>query len=272
MIVCRYVVAFFFYSLLGYLYESVYSTINHRHWANRGFFFGPIIPIYGISACIANIVFYDLGIPFLQNATWYTIFLISFFGSMIIEYVTSYVLEKLFHAKWWDYSDSFCNINGRVCLFASTGFGIAGIVVVKWLIPFVNMVLGYFPEPLLAFLSLLFVLFFGADAALTLSALTNFQKNFIRIEKEMNEQMSEVYTSLEASYLEKKALMDKKVAELVQASSWAQKDAISRVSFFKYEGKKRRIANSFWDELHTVQTKINTKGKASYKKYMNKKR
>ena len=59
----------------------------------------------------------------------YRIFLICFFGSIVLDYTTSWALEKLFHAYWWDYSDVICNINGRVCLPASIGFGLAGILV-----------------------------------------------------------------------------------------------------------------------------------------------
>lgn len=103
MIICKYVVIFFFYSMLGFIYESIYSSIKKHEWQNRGFFYGPIIPIYGVGACIGTLLFYDLNIPFLAEKNVIVIFLVGYFGSIILEYSTGYALEKIFHAIWWDY-------------------------------------------------------------------------------------------------------------------------------------------------------------------------
>lgn len=280
MIICKYCVAFFFYSFLGFIYESIYSSIRKRSWQSRGFFYGPIIPIYGVGACIATLVFFDLHIKALQNANIFVIFIIGFVGSIILEYTTSYILEKIFHAVWWDYSKSFMNINGRVCLFASIGFGIAAVVIVRWIIPFVENVLSHFPDALMVSLSLLFVLILGADFALTVSALTNFQKNFTKIENEINEQMSLVYDNLENSFistkdnisskkdafLEKhlsdktkmiaaatKEMIDTKVSNLVDSSANWEKQAISRIAAFREEGKRKTITNSFSAKLQNIK-------------------
>lgn len=190
---------FIVYSFMGWVYESIFCTIKNRQWENRGFLHGPIVPIYGVGALLASIVFSSLPVESLQQASTLTIFLICFFGSIVLEYFTSWALEKLFHAYWWDYSNVPLNIHGRVCLFASIGFGVAGILVVRVLFPFVSHITSGISPFWMEFLSLFFMLLFGMDMALTISALTNFTKNFNRIENEINEQIAAAYDKLDSS-------------------------------------------------------------------------
>ena len=187
MLVSKYFVWFIIYSFMGWIYESTYCTIRKHHWENRGFLHGPIVPIYGVGALLASILFSEFPISGMQEASNLKIFLICFFGSIVLEYTTSWALEKLFHAYWWDYSNVICNINGRVCLPASIGFGLAGILVVRVIYPFVSGMTHDTNVYLMEALSLVFMFLFGMDMALTVSALTNFAKNFNRIESEINE-------------------------------------------------------------------------------------
>ena len=276
MIICKYVVIFFFYSFLGFIYESIYSSIKKHGWQNRGFFYGPIIPIYGVGACIGTLLFYDLNIPFLADKNIFIIFCVGYFGSIVLEYTTSYVLEKIFHAIWWDYSNKFLNINGRICLSASIGFGVAAIIIVKWLIPWVEGIVAYFPDALMVSLSLLFIFLLGIDFALTISALSNFQHNFNRLEARYTYRMSKLYDNIESSvvskindakkglekskdkitsktsslnskmkkYSEEEALiLEQEVESMMEATPEFEKDALSRISEFKNEGKSKKISN-----------------------------
>lgn len=285
MIICKYVVIFFFYSMLGFIYESIYSSVNKHHWQNRGFFYGPIIPIYGVGACVGTLLFYDLHIPFLENANVIVIFLVGYLGSIVLEYTTSYVLEKTFHAVWWDYSNKFLNIHGRVCLSASIGFGVAAIIIVKWLIPWVEKIVSYFPDALMVSLSLIFIFLWGIDFALTISALSNFQRNFNRIEKEYTEKMTQLYDNIESSVVAKKdgitsaagsfiekhetlqeavntltsakhgiinnkeKLLEQEVNSIMESTSEIEKEALSRISEFKTEGKKKKITDIIKEKL-----------------------
>lgn len=276
MIICKYVVIFFFYSFLGFIYESIYSSIKKHGWQNRGFFYGPIIPIYGVGACIGTLLFYDLYIPFLADKNIFVIFFVGYFGSIVLEYTTSYVLEKIFHAIWWDYSDKFLNINGRICLSASIGFGVAAIIIVKWLIPWVEGIVAYIPDPLMVCLSLLFIFLLGIDFALTISALSNFQHNFNRLEARYTYRMSKIYDNIESSVVskingakkgfekskdmitaktgslnskakkydeEEDLILEQEVDSMIEATSDLEKDALSRISEFKTQGKRKKISN-----------------------------
>ena len=187
--ISAYFVDFMIFSFIGWVYECTYCMVKNRHWDNRGFLYGPVCPIYGSGALGAILLFGHL--PLLQAAdtpAW-KIFLICAAGSVVLEYTTSWVLEKIFHAVWWDYSDIPLNINGRVCLPATCGFGLAGILVVRFLLPFVDS-LSQESYPLeYELVSLIMMLFLGADLALTVASLTSLIARLDAMESEFNVRM-----------------------------------------------------------------------------------
>ena len=110
------------YSFLGWCGEMVYCSIGQRRLCEkRGFLNGPLCPIYGHGAIVVLLVL-DGGCdnPIL------TFFLGAVLTSLV-EYVTSFAMEKLFHMRWWDYSHYKFHLNGRVCLLNSTLFGLASV-------------------------------------------------------------------------------------------------------------------------------------------------
>lgn len=267
MYLCKLFVWFIIFSFMGWIYESIFCTIKNRRWENRGFLHGPIVPIYGVGALLASVIFFLLPVDKLQQASTLTVFLICFFGSIVLEYFTSWALEKLFHAYWWDYSNVPLNIHGRVCLFASLGFGIAGILVVRVIFPFVNNLTSGISPFWMEFLALLFMLLFGMDMALTVSALTNFSKNFTRIEREINEQIAAAYDKLDSSVSDaietvrekssafqenaaaKKELAEEKVAatkELAEEKVAALREQLTR------ERLEALFASSSYAQKHTM--------------------
>ncbi len=203
MVVSKYFVWFILFSFMGWLYETIYCTVSKHKWQNRGFLFGPVCPIYGVGAVAASIICSGSALPAMSDVQ---IFFVCFFGSIVLEYVTSWVLEKLFHAIWWDYSKVKFNIHGRVCLPASIGFGLAGLLVVHVILPFARHVTGGLSPLTLEVLSLLFMAVFAADFALTVSALTSLMQNLQAVEEQVNKQMEELYASLEDNLNEKKLL------------------------------------------------------------------
>jgi len=200
----KYFVLFIIYSFLGWIYETCYCTIREKSWQNRGFLYGPCIPLYGVGATLAQIIFIDLPFDTLQNASYFSIFLGCSIGSFFLEYSTSYILEKKFHARWWDYSDMPLNINGRVCLIFTACFGIAGIIVTQFIIPPILTVALMIPHIVIELLALIFMFLFGMDMALTVSALTTFAKDFERINEQINNQMSERIETWQANRVEAK--------------------------------------------------------------------
>lgn len=129
----KYVLLFFFYSAGGWLLESIYCSIGEKRLINRGFLTGPLCPIYGTAALVMTILIYN---PFKDRPL--IIFLLGIVLCDIVEYITSYIMEKLFSARWWDYTYEFLNIGGRICLKHTLYWGIISVAFVRVLHPAVE--------------------------------------------------------------------------------------------------------------------------------------
>ncbi|EPF29107.1 hypothetical protein C5N99_05660 [Treponema medium] len=186
----RYLIAYFVFSGLGWIWESIYCTAKERKWQNRGFLYGPLCPIYGFGVTI-GLVFYDLiSLGIVHQLSWWMILIIGFFVSMILEYPTSYILEKKFHARWWDYSNLPLNLNGRTSVITSIGFGIGAIIIMKYLIPLYERIFVIIPDTIIITLSVVLVAVHSSDFTLTVSRLTNFQSNIDEMESMFQDKMT----------------------------------------------------------------------------------
>ena len=178
------IVIFFMFAFLGWVWESIYCTAKDRKWANRGFLYGPICPIYGCGGIIGlfacNLVKESI-LPLPQLSPW-QMFGAGFVVSMILEYPTSWVLEKLFHARWWDYSRVPLNINGRTSVPTSIAFGAVSIPIMKTILPAADTLIEAVPESTINLTALLLVAVCSADTTLTVSALTDFQNKVTAID------------------------------------------------------------------------------------------
>lgn len=253
MVISLYFICFIIFSFMGWVYESIYCTVKSHHWDNRGFLFGAICPIYGAGGIIATLVFN--GIFSRGEATIWQIFLISMIGSAILEYATSYVLEKLFHAMWWDYSDMPLSVHGRICLPASIGFGIAGIFVVKYVSPFVFGLFDKVPPLLIEGIAMVSIAFFGADLALTVSGLTQLVKKMEEMEAEFNERMEASYQIIEekrqlisGKMEEYEKLTTDKIKEYSLTMNLAQQHALRSMRKFRSKGTIQ-IAEKFKEAI-----------------------
>jgi uncharacterized membrane protein len=181
---------------MGWIYESIFCTIKNKKWADRGFLYGPVCPIYGVGAVSLTAIAEAVSERSADGYAWWQVFLMSFFGSIILEYVTSWALEKLFHAYWWDYSNMPLNIHGRVCFPCSVGFGCAGLLVVYIIAPFTQRMTSSITPIVMEGLSLLFMAMIAADATLTVSALTDFERNVAAFDTALNQHMEQTISSM----------------------------------------------------------------------------
>ncbi|WP_051604896.1 putative ABC transporter permease [Lachnobacterium bovis] len=196
MIIAKFFVWFLIFSIIGWIYESIYCTVKSHKWENRGFLFGPVCPIYGIGGIGCSFLFSGM---FLKDMSNLEIFIYSCLGSMVLEYSTSWILEKVFHAVWWDYSETPLNLNGRICLPATLGFGFGGLMVIHYIFPFVDKMtrnVGEIPMTLMAIVGSGII---SADIAVTISAITGLTQNVQTIEENVNLQMEALYSTIEDS-------------------------------------------------------------------------
>ena len=184
---------FIIYSFIGWIMEVVWNLFTDKKLVNRGFLIGPYCPIYGVG-CLLLILL--LG-KFKSDPV--ILFFMSIIVCSILEYSTSYIMEKLFKARWWDYSEYKLNLNGRICAATMIPFGILGVLVVYYLNPFVS---GFVPFNNIVFSIILifFVLDFGI--------IENMKGTITTITKDSTEEITKMVKEkiLSKSFLHKRLL------------------------------------------------------------------
>ncbi|WP_075980002.1 putative ABC transporter permease [Bacillus massilinigeriensis] len=123
---------FMVYSVAGWMMETVRVSYMEKRFVNRGFFHGIYCPIYGFGMCGIIIVLSPL------RSHLVLIFIVGIIFATGLEYITSWVMETIFHARWWDYRDRKYNLNGRVCLSISLAWGFLSIIMIRWVHPIVE--------------------------------------------------------------------------------------------------------------------------------------
>lgn len=136
------ILLFFIYGFAGWCMEVVLKYIQYHRFINRGFLTGPICPIYGCGAVLITVIVGNLAS--VESGLVMT-FAMSFVICGAVEYLTSLVLEKIFHARWWDYSQKPMNLHGRVWIGNLLLFGLAGIGIIHILNPFLLKLLAPVP-------------------------------------------------------------------------------------------------------------------------------
>ena len=116
--------------------ETVLCSIREHRFINRGFLNGPLCPIYGCGILLILTFLLPVrdSIPRAEAAVP-VIFLAGAVLASAVEYFTSWAMEKLFHARWWDYSKHRFNLNGRICLSISAAWGLLATVFVYQIQP-----------------------------------------------------------------------------------------------------------------------------------------
>lgn len=123
---------FVLYAFGGWCAEVIYAFYKEHRFVNRGFLYGPLCPMYGFGALILIVILK----PAHNNLLLF--FILAFILISVLEYFTGFLLEKAFKTTWWDYSEDFLNIKGRVCLLFSIIWGVGSVIFIKFVHPFVN--------------------------------------------------------------------------------------------------------------------------------------
>lgn len=168
--ICIYILFFFVYSFLGWCLEVICKLITEKRFINRGILIGPICPIYGYGVLIMALFFRK----YLNDPI--TLFILIIVSCSILEYFTSYFLEKVYHTRWWDYSTKKFNINGRICLETMIPFGILGLLIMNYMNPIVFNLLNILPNYLIYILSTFFLITYIIDNIISCKIIYNIQK------------------------------------------------------------------------------------------------
>lgn len=163
---------FIIYAFLGWCIEVAYAAVKEGRFINRGFLNGPVCPIYGFGMLAVLMVLSRL------KGSFFALFAGSVILTSLLEFVTGYVLEKIFNDKWWDYSDCRFNIKGYICLKFSIMWGIACVFAVCVIHPFVERLVGFIPKTVSIIVFSLFYALLVTDTVLTVIETAKIKKYF----------------------------------------------------------------------------------------------
>ena len=179
-----YFIVFIIYSFLGWLSEVIYGFAIDKKIINRGFLIGPICPIYGFGA-----IFMILYLVKYKNDP-IVVFILGAFICTLLEYITSYLMEKLFKVRWWDYSNFKFNINGRVCLYFSSMFGIGAILTICFINPIIINIVNLIPNTLMIIISLILLVLFLLDVITSFNIINKVKLTAQNVSKDYTEEIN----------------------------------------------------------------------------------
>ena len=194
-----YFMLFLIYSFIGWVMEICVTYPKTKKIVDRGFLLGPYCPIYGYSSII--MIFYLN--HYKDNPL--TVFLLAVVVCTFIEYMVSLIMEKLFNARWWDYSTRKFNINGRVCLTNAFFFGVLGTFLVYYLNPFLEGLLLKINTNVLNVISLVWMIIFTFDFITSMYASFKLKNNLSKIKKDNTEEIKErIKEKIESTFLNRR--------------------------------------------------------------------
>ena len=168
--------SFFIYGFLGWCAEVAFAAFKQHSFVNRGFLNGPICPIYGIGVTVVVATLR----PYVGNLI--VLYITSTILVTFLEWLTGFLLEKLFHHRWWDYSDMPLNIGGYVCLLFSLVWGVACVLIVKLIYPLTNKLVSFIPIWFGKFLLVLLTITIFVDICITVQGILKFNKRLALME------------------------------------------------------------------------------------------
>ncbi len=175
---------FIIYSFFGWFIEVIGKIVFEKKVVNRGFLIGPYCPIYGIG-CITMVI---LLTKYLDDIV--TLFIMCILLFSFLEYITSYVMEKLFKARWWDYTHFKFNINGRICLETMIPFGVCGVIVMYIVNPLFLHVLNSLPSILLTLFTIVIGLLFITDIFVSFNVVSSVNKTAKKVKQDNTEEIT----------------------------------------------------------------------------------
>ena len=179
-----YFLLFLIYSFIGWLIEVIGKLIEKHKFINRGFLIGPICPIYG-HGCILMILTLS---RYKDNPL--TLFIYAIFICSLLEYFTSYFMEKIFKARWWDYSTKRFNLNGRICAETMIPFGILGTLVICVINPIFEYLLNLFNFETIKITAVVLFIIYIIDYTISLIIMFGFKGTLKTVEKDGTEEIT----------------------------------------------------------------------------------
>lgn len=147
---------------VGYIYEEIFTLVIDKELVNRGFLYGPYLPVYGFGAIFLTLLLK----PFKKSPI--LIFILSMAVTGVVEYLTGYAMLEIWHRRWWDYTGLFLNINGFICLRSLLTFAIGALLLIYIIEPYIVKYIKKWNKTKVNLFIILFYIIFVFDFILTI--------------------------------------------------------------------------------------------------------
>ncbi len=249
-IIINYVFMFFVFSAIGWAIECTYRSLGEKKIINSGFLYGPMCPIYGTGCLVFELILVPLSQPIEKRLI--PVLLLGMVLADIVEYATSYIMEKLFNARWWDYSNNFLNLHGRICFKHTCYWAIFAFVYVYLIAPIYQYVLSFIPQNVRTIAVFVILAVLTVDLALTVKAAADINKLMKKLKAfraTVSEKADLIKDTAENKYEELLSSTDK-LTELRQELSRQYSDILSG---FKELTTKNKAANRLLNIHSTIR-------------------
>lgn len=237
---------FFIYSITGWTIEVIEGIIQNKKFVNRGFMIGPYCPIYGVGGVLITIFLQDyVGNPFV-------LFCVAIVICGVLEYLTSYIMEKVFKARWWDYSKKKFNINGRVCLETIIPFGLLGCFIMYVSNPFIKSLLQKVPNNVLNIAFYICTSIYLLDFMISFFVISGLRKTVKSVNKDNPYDNTEEITKQVKEILRNKGILNRRLI-----------DAFPKVSIEKVKQRIKEKTEQVKENVSKVRDEATEKIKES---------
>ena len=220
-----YFLLFIIYAVIGWCMEVVCKLIQYKKFVDRGFLIGPYCPIYGVGALLITFFLNK----YVQDPV--VLFVMAVVVCGILEYLTSYFMEKIYHARWWDYSKKKFNINGRICLENLFLFGIASILIIYIINPFLTSKINNIPSNIQDIIIICLLMIHIVDNIVSYKIILNLKQVSNEIKDNTIEISEKVRNIIHNKSKFHRRLVDAfpNIKEKVQYTKWNIKDKIEKI-------------------------------------------
>ncbi len=242
--VCYLFLLFFVYAMLGYFCEITFCSLQENKLVlNRGFCLGPYCPIYGVGAILMLLLLSK------YKEDPIILILMSAIICSVVEYITSAILEKIFKARWWDYSNRKFNIEGRVCLEYALFFGLGGFMIIYIINPIITSVFNQIPHLLFIVIASICFVIFVVDVFLTVLTLSRIhvaQKKFLK--KDATEEITKL---IRLEIVKNKKLVLRLLEAFPHINAGDSKNSLYKVKSYLEKREKKKKRKFSWKKEKT---------------------
>ncbi len=260
--IINYVFMFFVFSAVGWAIECTYRSLGERRIINSGFLYGPMCPIYGTGCLVFDVILVPMSQPIEKRLI--IVLLLGMLLADTVEYLTSYLMEKLFNARWWDYSNNFLNLHGRICFKHTCYWAIFAFVYVYIIAPVYRYALSFISQDARTIAVFVILTVFCVDLFFTVKAAADINKLMTKLtglKASIQDKAETIKTTAEDKYEELRASGDK-FSEWKSELNNMYLDTITQ--YEKIESKKgknrllsiystiRKTADDTWSDIESL--------------------